>query len=61
MAGEFVDLDFAPGRFNRWGTITWRRWFTEGRAGISAPAYWGFYAPVAAQLIRELDDKRQAP
>lgn len=61
MAAEFVDLDFAPGRFDRWGTITWRRWFPDDEVGISAPAYWGFYAPVTAQLIRELDAEHQAP
>lgn len=55
MAGEFVDLDFDPGHFDRWGTITWRRWFNSPKVGISTPAYWGFYTPVAAQLVRELD------
>lgn len=55
LGGEFVDLDFEPGPYDRWGIIPWQRWFTGGGQGTSAPAYWSFYAPVAAQLLRELD------
>jgi hypothetical protein len=55
FVGDFADIDFDPGAFNSEDAISdGAQLAASSLSGMTtAPAFWGFYAPVVEQLLRE--------
>jgi hypothetical protein len=54
FAGDFADIDFEPGVFDRENAIANNAWRIPAVTGMTtAPAFWRFYAPVMHQVLRE--------
>jgi len=60
FAGEFVDLDFDPGTWDKTGIARRRGGGPLSISGpTSEPAYWRIWAPIVEQLLREEEAARR--
>jgi hypothetical protein len=55
FVGDFADIDFEPGAYNREDVIAQRADSLSAFGGMTTePAFWRFYTPVMDQLLREM-------